>query len=201
MPKIKICGLFRAEDIAFVNEAEPDYIGFVFARSRRQVRPAEAARLRDRLKPGIAPVGVFVNAPVEDIVRLYRDGTIGLAQLHGTEDENYIAELKSRCAAPVIKAFRSEALSDPAGPSTGADYLLFDSGPGGTGEAFNWSLLEAFRGGVPWFLAGGVNLGNIAQAARLKPYCIDVSSGAETAGLKDREKILELVRQTYEQLF
>lgn len=198
MSKIKICGLFREQDISFANEAEPDYIGFVFAESRRQVSPAEALRLREGLKDGITPVGVFVNAPIETILPLYRDGVISLAQLHGTEDEAYIADLKSRCTAPVIKAVRAEALGGAGALRTQADYLLFDNGAGGTGQAFDWSLLvpQAAAGeSVPWFLAGGVSLSNIDRAIRLNPYCIDVSSGAETGGLKDRDKILALVRR------
>ena len=84
--KIKICGLFRSEDIDYVNEARPDYVGFVFAESRRQVSPEQAANLRSRLANGIVPVGVFVNAPAANIAALYRDGVISIAQLHGAED-------------------------------------------------------------------------------------------------------------------
>jgi phosphoribosylanthranilate isomerase len=86
MAKIKICGLVREDDIAYVNEARPDYAGFVFAKSRRQVTTAHAAKLRERLAEGIVPVGVFVDAPPEDIGILYREGVIAIAQLHGHED-------------------------------------------------------------------------------------------------------------------
>jgi phosphoribosylanthranilate isomerase len=116
-----------------------------------------------------------------------------MIQLHGGEDESYIAELKALCAAPVIKAFRAEALGDAGAVQTAADFALFDNGSGGTGQTFDWSRLVSIEN--PWFLAGGISLDNIDQAARLKPYCIDVSTGAETNGIKDRNKIIELVRR------
>ncbi|GHV84159.1 hypothetical protein AGMMS50212_14990 [Spirochaetia bacterium] len=98
--KIKICGLFRDKDIEYANEAKPDFAGFVFAASRRQVNGAHAARLRKNLLPGIVPVGVFVDAALQDIVSLYKDGVISIAQLHGNEDDCYIAELKGLCGVP-----------------------------------------------------------------------------------------------------
>ncbi|MDR2484766.1 MAG: phosphoribosylanthranilate isomerase [Treponema sp.] len=195
MPKIKICGLFRSEDTAFVNEAEPDYTGFVFAKSRRQVSAAEALRLREKLKDGIIPVGVFVNAPIEEIHALYRDGVIAAAQLHGGEDEAYIAALKALCPLPVIKALRGDALqgADTGRLRGGADYLLFDGGAGGAGTPFDWSLLDPAGPALPWFLAGGITADNIRDAAAFNPYGIDVSSGAETRGVKDKDKIIRLV--------
>jgi phosphoribosylanthranilate isomerase len=198
--KIKICGLFREEDIGYANEAQPDYIGFVFAKSPRQVSPALAARLQGRLDLGIIPVGVFVNAPVEEIAALYRNGIISIAQLHGDEDGPYIAALKTLTAGgmQVIKALRAEtAGAAPGGSAGSADYLLLDHGVGGTGKAFDWGVVEKLREGypqMPWFLAGGIGPHNIADAVLLRSFGIDVSSGAESGGLKDREKILKLVQ-------
>jgi phosphoribosylanthranilate isomerase len=231
--KIKICGIFREEDVGYVNEARPDYAGFVFAKSRRQVSPVRAAKLREKLDAGIVPVGVFVDAPVEAVAALYWDGIIAIAQLHGEEDESYITELKGLTArrgnagAPVIKALRVDAGAAAVAASgalplsalaltaltEGADYLLLDHGAGGTGRSFNWDLLETLRGtgsparavpahtgapaaslrGLPWFLAGGIGPHNIEAAVLLRPLGIDISSGAETDGLKDREKIMKLV--------
>jgi phosphoribosylanthranilate isomerase len=196
MSKIKICGLFRERDIDFVNEAEPDYIGFVFAKSRRQVSEPEALRLREKLKDSIIPVGVFVHAPLEQIASLYRNKVIAIAQLHGGEDEAYIAALKGLCPIPVIKVLAVE------GPGIGgngwepsrADYLLFDSGSGGTGKSFDWSLINPPRRQSLWFLAGGLKADNIADALDLNPYGVDVSSGVETHGVKDRDKIIPLVQ-------
>jgi phosphoribosylanthranilate isomerase len=197
--KIKICGLFREEDIDYVNEAEPDYAGFVFAPSRRQIDFGMARKLSSRLKSKITPVGVFVNAPVDDIIALYMEEVISIAQLHGEEDEAYIEKIKTR-GIPVIKTLRCASNSldlaaiDTA-VSTAADFILFDSG-GGSGKRFDWSLLNfAGAGRRPWFLAGGVNQDNIDEAVSLKPFCIDVSSGAESGGLKDREKIKRLVER------
>jgi phosphoribosylanthranilate isomerase len=201
--KIKICGLFREQDIDFVNEARPDYVGFVFAESKRKVSPVFAAQLRRRLSEEIIPVGVFVNAPVEDIVTLYHENIITIAQLHGTEDDEYITRLKEASAdgtrkpVEVIKTVKSAELEKNAPLAAYADYYLLDSGAG-SGKTFNWELLNCagtntLKAAKPWFLAGGVALDNIGQAMAFDPYAIDVSSGAETGGIKDREKIVQLV--------
>lgn len=200
MTKIKICGLFRDADIDAVNTARPDYIGFVFAPSRRQVTPAQARAMRRRLDPAIVPVGVFVNAPIELITNLYREGTIAMAQLHGQEDEETIRHLKQVAGLPVIKAVRVAAATDILSAlPTAADYLLLDNGPGGTGQTFDWRLIPPLE--KPCFLAGGIGEHNVAAALALplKPYCIDVSSGAETDGCKDPAKILRLVRRVREE--
>ena len=192
--RIKICGLFREQDIEYVNEARPDYIGFVFTESKRQVSPAQAESLRSRLMDGIVPIGVFVNAPVAEIAVLYRNGVISIAQLHGSENEEYIAQLKELCNIPVIKAIVIDQQNPAIGRSlfpTPQDYYLIDSGAG-SGKPFNWELLKQQKITKPWFLAGGINLDNIEQAMELNPFAIDISSGAETGGIKDREKILQL---------
>jgi phosphoribosylanthranilate isomerase len=197
--KIKICGLFREQDIDYVNEAMPDYAGFVFAESKRQVSPVFAAGLRRRLSDDIIPVGVFVNAPVADITALYNENVISIAQLHGAEDDGYIKRLKEESASggkkpvEVIKTISPL----PSFSTTNADYYLIDSGAG-SGKTFNWDLLNsakmnALKGIKPWFLAGGVDLDNIEQALSFNPYALDVSSGAETDGVKDRVKIVQLV--------
>jgi phosphoribosylanthranilate isomerase len=190
--KIKICGLFREEDIEFVNICFPDYIGFVFAESKRRVSANEAAQLRKKLSSEIIPVGVFVNAEICQILSLYQNGVISVAQLHGNEDENYIKRLKFQCDIPVIKAVRIFTGQETAAyQSSNADFLLLDSGAGGTGTAFNWKKIGEIP--KPYFLAGGINLNNISEAIAQSPYCIDVSSGAETNGIKDFKKIQNLV--------
>jgi len=201
--KIKICGLFREQDIDYVNEARPDYAGFVFAESKRRISPAFAAGLRRLLSDEIIPVGVFVNAPVADIAALYRENIISIAQLHGTEDDEYITKLKKESATrgnkpvEVIKTVKSAELEKKAPSAAGVDYYLIDSGAG-SGKAFNWELLNspgmnALKGTRPWFLAGGIGLANVEQALGFNPYALDVSSGAETNGIKDRKKIVQLV--------
>ncbi|MBU4542076.1 MAG: phosphoribosylanthranilate isomerase [Firmicutes bacterium] len=195
MTKIKICGLSRFEDIAAVNAAQPDYIGFVFAASKRQVDMATAQALKQSLDPAIKAVGVFVNHPLAEIIALAEAGIIDIIQLHGDEDEATVRLLQTQSGLPVIRALR---ISSPADiQATAADYRLFDtydpSQYGGSGMAFNWELLQGVTG--DFFLAGGLNSNNIAAAIQqVRPYCVDISSGVETAGKKDRNKIIEIVK-------
>ena len=190
MAKIKLCGLFRPEDIAAANEAKPDYIGFVFANSRRRVSFAQAAALREQLAPGILPVGVFVNADIAEICALYRAGVIAIAQLHGGESEDDILALKQACNVPILQALNIENASQ-ASPL--AEYHLYDHGSGGTGEQFDWRQLQNIK--QDYFLAGGIGLHNIDEALSQNPFAIDISSGAETGGRKDREKMIALVER------
>lgn len=194
MSKVKICGLRRMEDIDAVNRARPDYIGFVFAESRRQVDAETAATLKAGLDAGIEAAGVFVNQEIGFITDLYRKGIIDLVQLHGDEDGEYIRRLRESCGCRVIKAIGVGAAPPPM--PEGPDYLLFDTASelrGGTGKGFDWSLLKDYNE-PPYFLAGGLTAGNVCEAVSLlAPYCVDVSSGVETDGAKDAEKIEEFV--------
>lgn len=199
--RIKLCGLRRPEDIAAANALRPDYIGFVFAPgSRRAVSAGQAAQLRAALAPGILAVGVFVNEPPEAVAALVRGGVIDLPQLHGQEDEAYLRALRALLPpdVPVIQAVRMEGeASAAAAQRSGADYLLLDSGRGGTGTAFPWEL--AARVARPYFLAGGLDPGNVAAAIdALHPYAVDVSSGIETDGWKDTTKMRAFVRAVRE---
>jgi phosphoribosylanthranilate isomerase len=202
--KIKICGLTRECDIDYVNEAGPEYLGFVFAGSRRQIDEAGAARLKSRIKSGIAAVGVFVNAPAEQIIRLMENGIIDIVQLHGQETPSYVEEIKRRANGPVIKAIRIGEEEYPSAyfeeyANAGTDYFLFDSGTsgggyGGTGVVFDWNRIP--RTPLPYFLAGGLHAENIGAAlSHAQPYAVDISSGVETNGVKDRDKILEIIRR------
>ncbi len=189
MTKIKFCGLRRPEDIAAANEIKPDYVGFVMAPGFfRTITEEQAAELKSLLDPEIPAVGVFVNEAPERIAELLKKGIIDMTQLHGDEDENYIAELRELTDKPVIKAFKVRTAEDvrKARECT-ADFVLLDSGTG-TGETFDWSLLREV--GRDYFLAGGLHPGNAAEAiARLHPYALDVSSGIETEAKKDRAKM------------
>ena len=192
--KIKLCGLTRPCDIEAVNELQPDYIGFVFAKkSRRYVSPEKAEELKAMLAPGIQAVGVFVNEEPEQIAALLEAGTIDVAQLHGQESETEIRRLRELTDHPLIQAFRIDTEQDVerANAST-ADYVLLDSGAGGTGTVFDWDLLQAIR--RPYFLAGGLDTENLGTVkAKLNPYGVDVSSGIETGGDKDKEKMTAFV--------
>ena len=199
MTRVKVCGLKRPEDMAYANELLPDYVGFVFAKaSKRYVSPEFAAALREQLSPQIVTVGVFVDESVESVVALLQSGVIGMAQLHGAESQAYVRELKSRTHAPIIQAFRIASREDvQRAEESEADYILFDHGTGGTGESFDWSLLDGVD--RPFFLAGGLSAENVGEAiARYKPFAVDSSSKLETDGVKDYNKMkafVEAVRQ------
>jgi len=142
MVKVKICGLFRPCDIEAVNAAKPDYIGFVFAESKRKITPSQAMDLRKLLSPGIIPVGVFVNEPIANILSLAQEGVINAIQLHGSEDEVYIQKLKLLTNTPIIKAISIQNKGDAQKWSaTSADYLLLDHKGGGTGQSFDWDMI------------------------------------------------------------
>ena len=193
--RIKICGLTRPEDIQAVNEAKPDFAGFIveFPKSRRNVTVDQLRQLREKLDESILPVGVFVNAPVELPAQLLNEGTIALAQLHGQEDESYIRELKTYTDRPIIKAFSIKTTEDiEKALQSPANYILLDQGGGGTGKTFDWSLIpEIWR---PFFLAGGIGAANLEQAIReIRPYAVDLSSSVETEKWKDPAKIRQVV--------
>lgn len=191
--KIKICGLFRELDAELVNLAPPDYAGLVFAEnSRRRVSLETAARISGLLDKSIKKVGVFVSASLGQIVKLYGRGIIDIAQLHGEESAEYIEELKGLAPElPVIRALRAERLRPGFGALDRADFLLLDNGAGGTGKTFDWRIARGIE--RPFFIAGGINSGNVAEAVKLGPYAVDISGGAETHGFKDGEKIRALV--------
>lgn len=199
MSKIKICGVRRMEDILFVNEYRPDYIGFVFSKSKRQVTLEQAEGLKRVLHPEIQSAGVFVNEPIPFIVQLSDRHIIDLIQLHGDEDADYLAALKKSTSCPIIKAIRVQSREQVLkAQELPCDYLLLDTfsagSYGGTGSTFDWGIIP--KGLTkPFLLAGGLSCENIAQAARtVRPYALDVSSGAETNGVKDKDKIQKLIK-------
>ena len=194
MTKIKLCGLTRPEDIAEANELNPEYIGFVFAaKSKREVSPEKAVKLKAQLSPEIQAVGVFVNETPETVAGLLDAGIIDIAQLHGQEDETYIQHLRKLTNKPLIQVFCvTDAESLNKAEKSLADLILLDSGSGGTGTAFDWTLLEKFE--RPYFLAGGLDPDTVGNAVkRFRPYAVDVSSGIETAGKKDKQKMAAFV--------
>ena len=193
--KIKICGLKCPEDIAYVNEAKPDYCGFIieFPKSSRNVTGDQVRILIAELDKNIIPVGVFVNAAPERVEELLLDGTIRIAQLHGQEDDDYIRRIQKNTGSQVIKAFSVKAAQDiELALKSPADYILLDQGGGGTGQTFDWSLIPEIK--RPFFLAGGLGADNLEQAVdTIRPYAVDLSCSVETDGVKDRSKILEAV--------
>ena len=197
MTRIKICGLSREEDIAAVNRWLPDYVGFVFAASKRKVTPEQAARLKRKLDARIKAVGVFTNESPDVIADLCTEGIIDFVQLHGDENEEYIRMLRNRTSCPIIKAVRVQSTAQILkNQELPCDMLLLDTfNPaeyGGSGRTFDLSLIPTLS--KPYFLAGGLHQGNIADAiAQHHPFAVDISSGVETAGSKDEAKIREIV--------
>ena len=194
MTKIKLCGLKRACEIEWVNELKPDYIGFVFSKkSRRYVNPGEAGKLKAMLHSSIKAVGVFVDAKPEVIAGMAELEVIDAVQLHGSEDEAYLRELKRRIKIPVFQAFRITSAEDvKRAEVSSADMVLLDAGAG-CGEVFDWNLLKDMK--RPYFLAGGLTPENVSQAIKsLHPYGVDASSSLETEGLKDSIKMAAFVK-------
>lgn len=214
MQKIKLCGMMKPCDIEYANRVKPDFVGFIFANTRRKISPAQAKQLREALDAEIPAVGVFVNEDIPVITSLVQDGCIDMIQLHGEEDADYIRRLREVCDVPVIKAVKVQTVEQiRQAAALPVDYLLLDTYRkgvlGGTGEAFDWELLreakiaagdtaEGELFGKPYFLAGGLHAGNLREAAALGSYGLDVSSGIETDGSKDFTKmveVMELVRK------
>jgi phosphoribosylanthranilate isomerase len=195
MVKIKICGLKRLEDIEIVNKYMPDYMGFVFADTKRKVSHELARQLKDKLDPEIISVGVFVDAPKEEITELFENGTIEMAQLHGLESEDYIKDLKAMTDNKLIVTKAIEMSQDTdllKYDSSNADYLLLDSGKG-SGKTFDWRLIRKDLK-KDFFLAGGLNKDNITQAIEeFEPYAVDLSSSLEVNGFKNEDKIKEIM--------
>ena len=208
-PKVKMCGISKVETIPAVVEAKPDYMGLVFAPSKRQVTVDQAKILVEELHRGYAKkygsdtehdkndtiktVGVFVNETVDNLVTIANEANLDAVQLHGDEDEAFIQSLKERTNVEVWKAIQIRTAADTEKwIDSSADMLLFDAyhkdERGGTGEVFDWSSLDAFE--RPFMLAGGIDSTNVARAIRtVRPYGIDISSGIETNGMKDDKKI------------
>ena len=194
MTVIKLCGLRRPLDIVAANGLKPDYIGFVFARkSKRYVEPEKAMELKQLLLPDIKAVGVFVNEELPVVADLLNKGVIDVAQLHGSESEEYVAELKKATGKPVIRAFKVATSEDvESAVKSAADYILLDAGAG-DGVTFDWSIVKDVK--RPFFLAGGLNPENVTDAvAAVHPYAVDVSSGIETDGFKDIDKMTAFVK-------
>lgn len=214
MQKIKLCGMMKPCDIEYANRVKPDFVGFIFANTRRKISAAQAKQFREALDAEIPAVGVFVNEDISVITSLVQNGCIDLIQLHGEEDADYIRRLREVCDVPVIKAVKVQTVEQiRQAAALPVDYLLLDTYRkgvlGGTGEAFDWELLREAKAaagdtaegelfGKPYFLAGGLHAGNLREAAELGSYGLDISSGIETDGSKDFTKmveVMELVRK------
>lgn len=195
--KIKICGLKRPEDIEYVNEFKPEYVGFVFfPPSSRYVDVKTACELSAKLDKDIIPVGVFLDNTLEEILEVAESNAVSMLQFHGVTAPEIVSRIKKDklTALPLIEAFSIKTHDDvERAVKSEADYILLDNGAGGTGSAFDWNLL----GNVDrdFFIAGGLNAQNVAEVLKLNPYAVDTSSGVETQKIKDRSKIGDFINR------
>ncbi len=209
MTGVKICGLKTVDDVDKVNRYLPEYVGFVFANTRRFVTDEQACDMKKRLDKRIRAVGVFVDEPIGHVISLCRRGIIDCVQLHGDESEEYIRKVKEETDTVVIKATKVQSARQVTERmSEAADFMLFDTYKkgelGGTGVRFPLEVLQESldvmaqngRAVKPFFLAGGLDASNVREVlGRLGCYCVDVSTGVETDGVKDEEKIRMFIEQ------
>ena len=190
MTKVKICGLSTASAVETACQAGADYIGFVFAESRRRVSLEQAQKLAALVPPAVRKVGVFVSPSLTELQEAISVANLDLVQIHGDFSE----ELLTQIGRPVIRAYQVKgALKDV---SQQADYLLFDAPLAGSGQTFDWQVFDKSQIHQPFFIAGGLNAGNVQEAIQhFAPYAVDVSSGVETDGQKDLEKIKEFIER------
>ena len=207
--KVKLCGMMKMCDIEYANLAGADYVGFVFADTRRKISYEQAKSFKESLAD-IPAVGVFVDEEADEVCRLLTEDIIDIAQLHGSEDAAYIEKIRACTAKPIIKAAKVRGREDVENVAgLDVDYLLLDTYRkgilGGTGECFDWDIIKEIRSenhdepgcilGKKFFLAGGITAENVTEAIKLCPYGLDVSSGIETDGAKDKDKMIEIVRR------
>ncbi len=184
------------EDVEIINKYKPDYIGFIFAKSKRQVTPEQAAELIAPLNGDTKTVGVFVNAPIEEVRKIAGTLNLNAVQLHGDEDAEYISSLRG-IGCEIWKAIRIRDGGD-INDISGTQKLLLDKFKeteyGGSGETFDWSSVGKINTDKPIILAGGLTSENVLRGIEIfKPYAVDVSSAVETDGFKDEKKIREFI--------
>ena len=194
MTRVKLCGLRSEADVRTVLELRSDYAGFILSKGfRRSIDYDTFTELSELLVgSGILRVGVFVNEPLDSIVELFLDG-IDIIQLHGSEGNQYISDLRMYTDKPIIKSFAIKSSSDiDIARNSSADYILLDSGTG-TGITFDHSLITGID--RPFFLAGGLTADNVGEAiSSFNPYAVDASSSLETNGIKDKDKMSAFVK-------
>lgn len=205
MTKVKICGLKTLADVEIVNKYLPEYVGFVFANTKRFVTDEQAFCMKQALDKRIQAVGVFVNEPQEHIISLCQRGIIDAVQLHGDETSEYIEALRQQIKNPIIRAVRVQnAKQVKKELQQKADFMLFDTYKkgvyGGSGERFSLSILEESlkneESAKPFFVAGGLAPENIKEVlGDVACYCVDVSTGVETDGSKDEKKVREFIER------
>lgn len=188
MTKVKICGLTTKEAVEAAVNSGADYIGFVFAKSKRQVGIKQASHLAQFIPKTVQKVGVFVSPTLMELQEAIVKVSLDLVQIHGEfSDEDF-----EKLDVPSIRAIPVEKALEEI--ETKADFLLFDAPLAGSGKTFDWELLKDENIEKPYFLAGGLTVDNVKQAITFfRPYAVDVSSGVETDGKKDLLKIMRFI--------
>ena len=190
MTKVKICGLSTASAVETACQTGADYIGFVFAESRRRVSLEQAQKLAALVPPAVQKVGVFVSPSLSELRKAISVANLDLVQIHGDFDE----ELLTQVGRPVIRAYQVKGELKEF--SQQVDYLLFDAPLAGSGQTFDWQTFDKRQIHQRFFIAGGLNAGNVREAIQhFAPYAVDVSSGVETDGKKDLQKITEFIER------
>ncbi|RBP46909.1 phosphoribosylanthranilate isomerase [Garciella nitratireducens] len=197
MTKIKICGVTRIEEIDYINKFKPEYIGFIFAKSKRQVSLDTAIRLRHRLSKEIKSVGVFVDQEIEKVEKIAQKVGLDVLQFHGQEDRSYINHFKE------YEVWKAILVSNKRELFKMYPYknirLLFDSEQGGSGKPFDWNIIKKCHLEKQIILAGGLDCDNVVEAIqKLHPFAVDVSSGVETNGVKDAQKVKKFIKKVRE---
>jgi len=188
--RLKICGIKRVEDVDIINQIKPDFIGFVFAQSKRRIDLKTAINLRKLIDSKIISVGVFVDEDIDNIVSAVNTKAIDIVQLHGNEDVKYIKRLKQKVDVKIIKTVIVDKNEGINIDYCNSDFLLIDSGYG-SGKTFNWDV--SIKTNKPLFVAGGINIDNIEKAyKRFNPYAFDLSTSVEVDGFKDFNKIRDI---------
>ncbi len=199
---VKMCGIRRMQDVLYANEVQPDYIGFIFAKSKRYIKPQDAAILQKQLDPSIKTVGVFVNEPVDSMLNTAKIVGLDVLQLHGYETEKEVKKIREKSSLEIWKAVRVQTVEDIIkAEELLIDRLLLDSfskeAYGGTGKVMDIALIEQAKITKPYLIAGGLHRDNLQEIIqRLHPQGIDISSGIETDGYKDLEKMKEIMKIT-----
>ena len=190
MTKVKICGLSTTEAVETAVSAGADYIGFVFAPSKRQVTLEQAAELAKFIPSHIQKVGVFVSPSRAELLEAIEKVGLDLVQIHDQVADDLFENLP--CAS--IQALQVDGNGQVS--NSQADYLLFDAPVAGSGQTFDWGRLDTTELAQPFFIAGGLNEDNVARAIQhFTPFAVDVSSGVETDGQKDHEKIRRFIER------
>ena len=188
MTKVKICGLSTQEAVTAAVSSGADYIGFVFAKSKRQVSLEQAQKLAKMIPEKVKKVGVFVSPTLEELKIAIKTVPLDLVQVHGDYDE----DLQTDFSVPLIRAVQIKKGKENL--TSKADYLLFDAPIAGSGETFDWQQLETEQLQKPFLIAGGLTSDNVKECIEhFAPYAVDVSSGVETNGRKDIEKIKRFI--------